>query len=118
MSNQNPIIFTPLEHRVAQGVHVHQSITEDYPAIKILGVLNGLPPRAIKKIAGNGIHFHMIAAWVVFVLSNVRRIGPGEGSESGESSAVPDPQAPLASTEPDDDERESCHSTSPESSPE
>ena len=76
-----PVIFTAREHMTAQGAHLVESTLHDYPAIQIASSLNSLSARALKKRAGNGMHFHMIAAWLVFCLSNIRRV-PSESIRS------------------------------------
>ena len=81
-SNERPTIFTALEHLTCQGCHLSESTTSDFPALAIAGILNGLSPRVIKKLAGNAVHFHMVAAWMMFVLSNVKRIPQG-ASDAG-----------------------------------
>ena len=76
-----PVIFTATEHMTAQGAHLVESMLEDYPAIQIAPILNNLSARQLKKLAGNGMHFHVVAAWLVFCLSNSRRV-PSESIRS------------------------------------
>ena len=59
-------LATPKEHLAALGVPVHD------PQNRLLGFLSelGVPHHRIKMLAGNGMHLHLIGAWLAYVLSN------------------------------------------------
>ena len=71
-----PVLFTPLEHMSIQGIHVHDMSTMDFEEIKIAPMLRNLSKRPVKKLAGNAINNHVLSAFWLYMMSNVRRVPP------------------------------------------
>ena len=64
---------TGLEHFFAQGFPMFPLAESKVPRCSLFGILNSLPARQQKLLAGNSMHLCVQAAWMLYVLSNIVR---------------------------------------------
>ena len=79
-------IATPLENLGALGFHTHQPDMDNEQ--EVVSILADMPSSQVKQLAGNGMHLKVQSAWMLYCLSNLRRVTPATASASSTATAM------------------------------
>lgn len=64
------------DHLTANGFHLHAATTTDFPVSKMKRIFDQITDTQQKVLSGNGMHIACVAAWLMFILSNIVRVDP------------------------------------------
>lgn len=74
LGSGKPRVATGLEDLGAQGFHLFESTTKDYPLSARGRILRDCPASEQTHLSGNGMHLGVLCHWLYYVLSNCVRI--------------------------------------------
>ena len=64
-----------MEHLGAMGVHLFAKTAKKWPMPKKRAEFEKMSTNDQKFIAGNGFHMQTMGSWMIYIVSNIKRIG-------------------------------------------